>query len=123
MTKIDVTNVDLVKMIKKVYDLSRPQGLGFIHFTPVPLSDEEASSYVQKDGTVDMDYVKGRACKFNVFKDRDNGSLYIHSPWYDHTDAQLKELLNSLDIFINEEQQEEHSYSCNCVKCQMSKKQ
>ena len=29
---IDVTNVNMVELVKKAYDLSRPQGMGMLHF-------------------------------------------------------------------------------------------
>lgn len=58
---IDITDVNMVEFVKKVYDLSRPQGMGMMHFTPVPLTDEEAKSLINDDGTVNMDYVRGRA--------------------------------------------------------------
>lgn len=89
--KIDITGIDMVKFVKAVYDLSNPQGMGFVHFTPEPLSDEEAKSLIKEDGTVSLDYVKGRACKMHVFKEDDK--LYINDTWFDHTDKELEQLL------------------------------
>ena len=106
---IDVTGVDLVKFAQKVYELSVPQGLGFLHFTPKPLSDEEAKELIC-NGELDMDYVHGRACKMNV---RDNK---INDAWYDHTDDQLKELLDAFGI--KAKTAAAHGYACNCTKCQ-----
>ena len=34
---IDVTGIDLVEFAKKVYELSVPQGMGILHFTPQAL--------------------------------------------------------------------------------------
>jgi len=113
---INITGIDLVKFVKKVYELSNPQGLGFLHYNPQPLTDEEAEKYIfKKDNSciVMMDYVKGRSCKMNVFK---NGDIFeISDKWYDHTDNQLKELLNEFNIKLPIFKK--HHISCNCFNC------
>ena len=110
---IDVTEIDKIKLVKRVYDLSRPQGLGMLHFVPGPLSDDEAKAFIEDDGTVSMDYVSGRACKFNVFEE--NGKLFISDSWYDHTDGQLAELLRSVGLSTGATK--EHGCVCNCDDC------
>jgi len=119
MSKIDITGVDLVKFVQKVYDLSVPQGLGMLHFVPGSLSLEEAKSLINDKPdiygcVVNMDYVRGRACKMNVWKEGDK--FLINDSWYDHTDTQLWELLNSVGI----EQiptVRDHGVACNCSDC------
>jgi len=114
---IDVTNVDMVKMIKKVYELSVPQGLGFIHFEAGDsLTDEEAKSFIKKDGTVEMDYVKGRACKFGAYRSLGKEPVIINDSWYDHTDEQFKELLEHVGLTYPGSK--EHGCACNCQNCQ-----
>jgi len=115
-----ITGVDLVKFAQKVYELSRPQGAGFMHFTLEPLSEEDAKSMMIKnpfpgDGQciMTMDYVKGRACKMQVFKTGED--LFIGDSWYDHTDNQLAELLEAFNIIPP--QFGEHGCACNCVVC------
>jgi hypothetical protein len=114
---IDITGVDLVKFAQKVYELSSPQGLGFMHFTPEPLSDEEAKELVDlnKDSKypLSMDYVYGRACKMTVFAEE--GKLEIHDSWYDHTDKQFKDLLSEFGIKLD--LHKKHSPACNCIDC------
>jgi len=114
---IDVTNADKIKMVKKVYDLSRPQGLGVIHFTTEPLTDEEAKSLINSDGTIDMDYIKGRACKFNTWKEKER--FFISDTWYDHTNEQFKELLEDVGLALTETG--EHGCACNCDDCRERK--
>lgn len=101
---IEITGVDLKQFVKDVYDLSKPQGLGFKHFTPKPLSDEEAESIVIRSSErfpVDVDYVRGRACKMTVFRDKENPErLYIHDKWYDHSESALQELLSRHGITV-----------------------
>ena len=111
---IDVTGVDMVELVKKAYELSRPQGLGMMHFTPDPLTDEQAKDFIQDNGEIHLDYVNGRACKFNVFN-RD-GKAQIRDSWYDHTDQQLVDLLAHAGITI-EAGQTDHGCACNCDTC------
>jgi hypothetical protein len=117
---IDITGIDLVKFVQKVYELSVPQGLGFLHFTPTPLSEEEAKKIIDFDGRmkskikVSMDYVSGRACKMIVWEK--DGKLGIADSWYDHTDKQLKQLLSEFNI--NVKTTGEHGCACNCADCQ-----
>ncbi len=114
---IDVTSADLVMLIQKAYELSRPQGMGMLHFNPAPLTDKEAEAFVRPDGTVHLDYVKGRACKFHVRKEGEK--FVIDSPWYDHTDEQLAELLTSMGI--TKDLGEEHGCACNCDPCRIKR--
>jgi len=92
MAEIEVTDVDTVKLVKAAYALSVPRGMGLLLFQPGhELSDEEAKSLIDPDGSVYMDYVHGRGCKFSVrVKD---GRKFIYSPWYDHTDDDVRQLL------------------------------
>lgn len=115
---IDITGTDLVEFAKKVYELSVPQGLGFLHFTPSPLTDEEAKQLVNDDDNyiaLDMDYVKGRACKMVVCR-RKEGKLTITDNWYDHTDRIFQQLLDQFNIEKSSEK--EHGCACNCIDCQ-----
>ena len=123
---IDATNLkkkDYIKLVKKVYELSRPQGLGILHFQEGDtLTDEEAEFYIDRNSVdnedilyffVNMDYVKGRACKFNtLFRD---GKVCFSDTWYDHTNEQYDELLSS--VGLNREGQKEHGCACNCEDC------
>ena len=96
---IEITGCDLSIFIKKVYELSAPQGLGFLHAKNGPLEDSEVESILM-DGcdriAVEMDYVKGRSCKMVVFKKDDR--IFIRDAWYDHSDNQLSELISSIGI-------------------------
>lgn len=113
---IDITGVDLPEFVKAVYQLSAPQGLGFLDYTPKPLSDEEAEQILKWGDdriALRMDYVRGRACKITVYRRDDR--LKINDNWYDHTDEQLVELLRRFNITVASHPM--HSLSCNCEKC------
>ena len=118
--KIDISGIDLVKFVKKVYELSKPLGLGHLHFTPEPLTDEEAKKIIRTkkdlyDCIIYMDYVKGRACKMTVWE-RD-GRLQIINNWYDHTCNQFKELLEHCEIKTDVDLNYEHGGACTCTDC------
>ena len=99
-------NTDLVKLVKEVYDLSLPQGLGFLHFKPKPMSDDEAKEIVRRGEEsnfgISMDYVNGRSCKFYV-TNRD-GKMFIARRWYDHSESSVRELCKRMDIQYPEDQ-------------------
>lgn len=72
--EINLNGVDLIKLTQVAYDLSVPQGLGFLHSENGSLSQEEAKDLVDpfskdKNIALGLDYVKGRAVKLNVFRD------------------------------------------------------
>ncbi len=128
---IDITGVNLIEFVKRVYELSIPQGLGFLHYKNRGLTDAEAKQLIITEIpehfhpvniVIDMDYVDGRACKMIVFKENDK--LYIRNSWYDHMDEQLRELLISILPEYTElpKINEEHGISCNCLDCQLKKR-
>jgi hypothetical protein len=113
---IDITDVDTIVFVQKVYEMSQPQGMGMLHFTPGPLPEEEAKRYIRADGHVSMDYVNGRACKMHTRIE--DGRMVMSDRWYDHSDEQLAELLESLGLTATDgTQAPEHSPSCNCDPC------
>jgi len=77
---INIKNLDKAEVLKVLYDNSKPQGMGFLHFTPDEISIEEAKSLLTQ-GTY-FDYLKGRVMKIDLSSDdefdprlydRDNG--------------------------------------------------
>lgn len=97
---IEVTGADLRVMVKAAYELSVPVGLGMLHFTLDDLSDEEIDSLINPTGriAVSMDYVRGRACKFTVWREVDTGRLFIRNEWFDHRSILLDEVLRRVGI-------------------------
>lgn len=101
--RINVTGVDLRKLIAAVYANSHAQGMGHLHFRqgemPPDLVEEWAGT-VKVDGVgciLHMDYVLGRACKFGLFRD-ENGELWIEKPWFDHTEMDLARMLRDAGL-------------------------
>jgi len=103
---INVTNVDMRTFVTTVYDLSKPQGLGWMHAAAGAIGDDvlaeimgdfEAAKRAETLTVLRLDHVQGRSCKMTVWRDHD-GQLYIVDGWYDHTPDQFAELLNRLSL-------------------------
>ena len=92
---IEVTHVDLRLLVQTAYDLSKPQGLGFIHYQPGLLSEEDADELLKQETydsnvVIGMDYVKGRQIKMTVFKEPNSPNrMFIHGTWYDHSEEEF----------------------------------
>ena len=90
---IDITNVNLIKLVQCAYELSGPQGYGKLHYDDgSSLSDEEAKVFVDKYETdssfaLSFDYIKGRSVNLYVYRKRNK--LYMAKEWYDHTRKEL----------------------------------
>lgn len=95
---IDITDVDLRELARKVYAMSAPMGMGHIHYRPGNL-DEETIDMIfdaETQRPLRMDYVHGRCCKMIVFQNGDR--LYVRHYWLDHTEDQYAELLQHLGV-------------------------
>ena len=76
---IDISKLNKAQVLSALYNASHPQGMGFIHFDPVPMSEFEATRLLEKQTY--FDYIKGRVMKIDLSKneldprlyDRDNG--------------------------------------------------
>jgi hypothetical protein len=103
---IEIPADKLPEAMKLAFNLSSPQGLGFLHHREGGLEDAAVNEIIEREKgghiAAHMDYVHGRACKFIVFRggERPNwdGRLYIRSSWYDHSDSALEDLLTGLGV-------------------------
>ena len=107
-------NLDYRKLIKKVYELSAPMGMG--HFCTIERElPEETIEKIMKGASHDfdlehsgsyhgngapeigMDYIHGRCCKFYVFKDYQTNKMAINYPWRDHDNKTTKLLIRLIE--------------------------
>lgn len=92
--------------IKKVYELSSPRGLGFLHAKEGELEDEVIQRLMTQFDKqpnypvlVSMDYVYGRCCKMTIRRHPTDDSLaLLPTHWYDHLDYQLLELMEACGV-------------------------
>lgn len=78
---VDTKGLNKVEVLVALYNNSKPQGLGFLHFDPKEMTVVEAEEVLKQ--TTDFDYLKGRVMKVNLSSDdgfeewlcdRDNGN-------------------------------------------------
>jgi len=89
----------LREAVQIAYEMSAPQGLGFLHARGGPLDDETTDEILARGDdriAASMDYVHGRSCKFHVYKSADQ--MLVRPSWYDHSEDALIELLTRLGV-------------------------
>lgn len=77
--KFDISKMKKTEVLRALYNAAKPQGMGFLHYTPEPMTEEEAEALLAKGDY--FDYVKGRVMKVSLrdntldtdLYDRDNG--------------------------------------------------
>ena len=78
---VDTRGLKKSAVLAALYNASKPQGLGFLHFDPVPMTEEEAEELLRMGAY--FDYLKGRVMKVDLSNDdcfeewlydRDNGN-------------------------------------------------
>jgi hypothetical protein len=89
------------KVVKAVYDMCRPVGMGFLQYTPGEMTQEQAEDYVNRwlqgspYGYISMDYVGGRQCKFH-FNVAGYECEINDEAWHDHSTNELHSLIAKL---------------------------
>ncbi len=76
---ISLEGLSKADVLAALYNASRPQGMGFLHYDPAPMTGEQAAVLLKEDTY--FDYLKGRVMKVNLgnenldarLYDRDNG--------------------------------------------------
>lgn len=80
MDKISLVDLDKAEVLAALYNASSPQGMGFLHYDPTPMTYEEAEVLLKQ--TTHFDYLKGRVMKVDLSGDELN-------PWsYDRDNGQ-----------------------------------
>lgn len=77
---ISIAGLDKAEVLAALYNASKPQGLGFLHFIPRPMTVDEARELLGI--RTSFDYLHGRVMKISLdgdsmgvwLYDRDNGS-------------------------------------------------
>ena len=71
---IDLTGMDKAEVLAKLYNASKPQGLGIFHYDPKSMTTEEARTLLEHN--MYFDYLKGRVMKIDLRGNTLNESLY-----------------------------------------------
>lgn len=80
---IDISKLNKAKVLAALYNASRPQGMGFLHYDSEPMTEQEATKllFQPRLGPIYFDYLRGRVMKVDLsgnmldprLYDRDNG--------------------------------------------------
>ena len=71
---IDLKKHGKAKVLAALYNGSRPLGLGFLHFEPIEMTEDEAQELLNEDYF--FDYIKGRVMKCSFKGDELDTRLY-----------------------------------------------
>lgn len=71
---IDISGVDKAEVLAALYNASKPQGLGILHFDPSKMHPKTAAGYLEKNTY--FDYLMGRVMKIDLSSDFLNPRLY-----------------------------------------------
>lgn len=74
MATINISKHSKAAVLAALYNASKPQGLGFLHFTPQNMDESEAEDLLKE--TTDFDYLKGRVMKVDLQSDELDPRLY-----------------------------------------------
>jgi hypothetical protein len=91
MATIDLVGLDKAAVLAALYNAAKPQGMGFLHYDPKPMSVEEARD-ILVSGFTNFDYLKGRVMKVDLVGNQLGSSGYDR----DNGEGRAKEVINSL---------------------------
>ena len=72
---IDLKGKNKAEVLAKLYNASRPQGLGFLQYYGKDMTTEEAQDLLDSGNTY-FDYLKGRVMKVDLSRDELDPRLY-----------------------------------------------
>lgn len=80
MDTVNIAGLDKADVLAALYNAAKPQGLGFLHYEPTPMTRDQAAALLEHDD--EFDYLKGRVMKVRIASDeigvwaydRDNGA-------------------------------------------------
>ena len=80
MSKIALAGLNKADVLAALYNASKPQGMGFMHYDPKPMTRDEAEGLLKQ--TTYFDYLKGRVMKVDLSGDE------LDTWGYDHDNDQ-----------------------------------
>jgi hypothetical protein len=72
---IDISKMEKADVLRRLYNRAKPQGMGFLHYDPKPMTKTEAQQILDS-GSFYFDYVKGRVMKVAIKGDSLDPALY-----------------------------------------------
>jgi hypothetical protein len=79
MDVVDISGLDKTAVLAALYNAAKPQGMGFLHYKPEPMTVEEAEKCFVMYGARErhyFDYVFGRVLKVDLTTEKVRTDLY-----------------------------------------------
>jgi len=73
---MDISKLNKADVLATLYNNSKPQGMGFLHFQPARMTREEAQKILDESNGKYFDYVRGRVMKISLKGDELRTELY-----------------------------------------------
>ena len=89
MSTIDISKMNKAEVLEKLFNNSKPAGMGFINNHEEPMTIEEAQNYLD-EGQTYFDYVRGRVMKIDLSEDILRTRLYDRDNGVDAAASALK---------------------------------
>ena len=90
---MDISKLSKAKVLATLYNGSKPQGMGFLHFNPVGMTEEQAQELLDSGQTY-FDYVQGRVMKIDLSSNELNTDLYNRDNGEGAAEARISKLPN-----------------------------
>jgi hypothetical protein len=98
--QVNIKNKNKAKILLSLYNRSKPQGLGILHFEPGDMEEKEAKELLKHQTY--FDYLKGRVMKIDLSTDILDLSLYDRDNGENAGIEAIKEIINIGEIiYIN----------------------
>lgn len=88
MAKLNISGISKAKILAKLYNESKPLGIGFLHYDPAPMTEQEAEELLKESNY--FDYLKGRVMKVRLDGDELDTYLYDRDNGEDAAERALK---------------------------------
>jgi hypothetical protein len=89
---MNIKNLNKAAVLAALYNNSKPLGMGFLHYDPRPMTENEAQELLD-DGQTYFDYLKGRVMKIELSGDELSTWLYNRDNGTDAAEKALAPLL------------------------------
>lgn len=87
---MDISKYNKAEVLAALYNGSRPQGMGFIQFTPEPMTVEQAEKLLKQSPY--FDYIQGRVMKLHFVGDDVRTDLYDRDLGPNHAENIISKL-------------------------------
>jgi hypothetical protein len=98
---MNIAGLSKAAVLAALYNASRPQGMGFMHYNPKPMTEPEAQ-HLLDSGQTYFDYLHGRVMKISLKGDELETHLYDRDNGPGAAEVALQALLTSGSVFAPE---------------------